>query len=157
MKLPSGKTLFTKNFSQENPEDVLKKALDDKITGYLVLTAEANVMHEGVFFLDSQSIIGLAYESLFSGKEKFGEQAKSLIFNLLKAQKGSYSLVELSKSQLELVTVFNDEIKIKPLTKRDLNKSLPNKYNPILFEGEQIQKKTRLEVLHKLGLLGVDK
>ncbi len=157
MNIPSGKHLYTKTFEEENPISLLSSLLDKGFIGYLTATIKNKYMHEATFFLNQNKILAFYYVCLYTNKDRMGKDAENYCLNILKSEKGVFSLVELTNAQMDLVFAFHPNLKLeKPLTKRDLNKLLPNKYNPLLFEDEQKTEKSRLEILYKYGLLGAD-
>lgn len=117
------------------PIDFVSKAeeLSSKaFNGYLILSVKGNFVEEGIIFFKGGVIIGCIVECLAVEKTIKGNDALEFFFNQTKG-KGFFHLVELTRSQVDLITAFDEKLLVNKIDLKELPKSIPSVFS-IKFE-----------------------
>ena len=136
----------------------LNSCLGGDFSGYIVLTIDGfDGMEEGVLIFRKGYLSAGLYEFLNYGITMFGDSSLKHTFNAFLNDKGIVDVYGLTNQQVDLVTAFNDKIKLtRPVTKGDASKLFALKYSSELSKEllkEVLQKQeSKDEVLKKFGL-----
>ncbi|MFA6064600.1 MAG: hypothetical protein WCW44_01200 [archaeon] len=129
MNFPVGTVLF----KGDVPFDLFstaQKLFDKKFNGYLILTVKGHFIEEGVLFFREGEINGAIVECLSISSIIKGNDALEYFFNQTKGN-GYYQCVELTRSQIDLITAFDEKL-LAPtkIVLKDLPKIIPNTFLP---------------------------
>jgi hypothetical protein len=136
--------------------------MGNSFSGYVIVTSEGlDGIEEGALILKSGMPVGALYEYSKFDITVFGEGALPKIFNAFLAKYGVVDIYSLSNQQVDLVTAFNDRIKIENvLDQNAIKKLFPSKYSLKLAEEvlSQVLEKheSRTSILKKLGLSALE-
>ena len=114
-----------------NPIDFVSKAeeLSSKaFNGYLILSVKGNLVEEGIIFFKGGVIIGCIVECLAVEKTIKGNGALEFFFNQTQG-KGFFHLVELTRSQVDLITAFDEKLLVNKIDLKELPKSIPSVFS----------------------------
>jgi hypothetical protein len=120
-------------------QDLSSKAFN----GYLILSVKGNFVEEGIIFFKSGLIIGCIVECLAVERTLKGNDALEFFFNQTKG-KGFFHLVELTRSQVDLITAFDEKLLVNKIDLKELPKSIPSVFS-VKFE-KLLDSKSPLEV-----------
>jgi len=129
----------------ELPNDVMVIANDlesKKFNGYIVQSVKGEVIEEGVLFFRDGKISACIVECTSLRKTFKGKEAVELFLNQTKG-KGFFQVVELVRSQVDLVEAFDEILMLREIALKDLPKLIPNTY-VTKFKGE-VKKENFLE------------
>lgn len=141
MNFPVGAVLF----KGEVPFDLVltvQKLSEKKFNGYLILTVRGHFIEEGVLFFRDGEINASIVECLAIGSTIKGTEALDYFFNQTKGL-GFYQCVELTRSQVDLITAFDEKLLASKIVLKDLPKMIPIAFLP-KFERTD-EKKSALE------------
>ena len=128
MNFPVGSVLF----KGDTPFDLVstyQKLFDKKFNGYLILTVKGHFIEEGVLFFREGEINGAVVECLAIGSTFKGTEALDYFFNQTKGL-GYYQCVELTRSQVDLITAFDEKLLASKIVLKDLPKMIPIAFLP---------------------------
>ncbi len=157
MNLPAGKTIENrKKLSETNILEILTNLFKETFTGYLVITTEGkNGISEGLLLFQKGSLKGAIFQNINEEKDVLGEEALTKILNSFASQQGIIDVNELSKQQAELVIAFEEKMQLsKEYSLQELKRKIPKKYEQA---SEETKEETKLDILKKLGLLGMER
>ncbi len=97
--------------------------------GYLVQTVKSDLIEEGVLFFREGTIVACVAECLGSKKVVKGDEASSYFFNQTKGN-GFFHVVELAKSQVDLVIAFDEKLLLSKIDLKDIPKLIPIAFEP---------------------------
>ena len=159
MNIPAGNIVEGNiSFEDSAPNEKVVQLLGQAFEGYVVATTEgAAGIEEALFLLKDSEIVGVVFESIKFGKVVYGISALKLSLNLLRAKKGVFDVVGLSKQQIDLAVAFNDKIELKKhLDAALFSNLLPSAYriDVVLnqFGDETRQTTSKETVLKRFGL-----
>jgi len=127
------------------PFDFAEKAqelLSKSFNGYLVLSVRGHFVEEGAIFFKGGEIIGCIAECLAAERTLKGNAALEFFYNQTKGR-GFFHLVGLTRSQVDLVTAFDEKLLVNKIDLKELPKLLPSVFS-VKFE-KQINEKSALE------------
>lgn len=119
-------------FKGDVPLDIVsvsQKLLDKKFNGYLILTIRGHFIEEGVLFFRDGEIAGAIVECLALENTIKGPEAVSYFLNETKGV-GFYHCIELTRSQVDLITAFDEKLLAPKIVLKDLPKMIPNAFLP---------------------------
>jgi hypothetical protein len=127
------------------PFDFVQKAqelLSKSFNGYLVLSVRGHFIEEGAIFFKGGEIIACTVECLAAERTLKGNEALEFFYNQTKGR-GFFHLVGLTRSQVDLVTAFDEKLLVNKIDLKELPKLLPSVFS-VKFE-KQINEKSALE------------
>lgn len=127
------------------PFDFAGKAqelLSKSFNGYLVLSVRGNFVEEGAIFFKGGEITACIVECLAAERTLKGNDALEFFFNQTKGR-GFFHLVSLTRSQVDLVTAFDEKLLVNKIDLKELPKMLPSVFS-VKFE-KQIGERSALE------------
>ena len=119
-------------------QELLSKAFN----GYLVLSVRGHFVEEGAIFFKGGEITACIVECLSAERTLKGNDALEFFFNQTKG-KGFFHLVSLTRSQVDLVTAFDEKLLVNKIDLKELPKLIPSVFS-VKFE-KQISEKNVLE------------
>ena len=128
MNFPVG----TVAFKGEVPLDLVgvsQKLFNKKFNGYLILTVRGHFIEEGVLFFRDGEVTGAIAECLAIESTVKGSEALDYFFNQTKGN-GFYQCIELTRSQVDLITAFDEKLLAPKIVLKDLPKMIPNAFLP---------------------------
>lgn len=133
MNYPVGQIIM-KGTSKFDIVDVATKLGEKVFNGYLILTVKGHFVEEGVLFFREGAMFACIVECLKLEKNVKGREALDYFLNQTKG-KGYYQVVELTRSQVDLVTAFDEKLLLgQEVTLKDLPKLVPlafaNRFEP---------------------------
>lgn len=109
-------------------ETVFEKLKEMRFNGYIIQSIVADAVEEGVIFFREGEMIASIIEVLALKQTLKGDEALNYFLAQTKA-KGFFQSVELSRSQIDLVTAFDEKLLIsKGFSLKDLAKSIPDSF-----------------------------
>ncbi len=118
-----------------------------KFNGYIIQSVKGNCMEEGAIFFRDGEIIACIVECMTLKQIFKSDQALDYFFNQTKGE-GFFQAVELSRSQVDLVTAFDEKIlTTSKISLKDLPKLIPNSFEAKFL----VQTKTD-DLLGRFGL-----
>lgn len=127
------------------PFDFSVKAQDlfiKSFTGYLVLSVRGHFVEEGAVFFREGVIVACIAECLAAKRTLKGNESLEFFFNQTKG-KGFFHLVSLTRSQVDLVTAFDEKLLVNKIDLKELPKMIPSVFS-VKFE-KPISEKSALE------------
>ncbi|MEK6959492.1 MAG: DUF2226 domain-containing protein [archaeon] len=114
--------------------DIATKLSSTAFNGYLIQSIKGHFLEEGVLFFREGAMFACIVECLKLEKNVKGKEALEYFLNQTKG-KGYYQVVELTRSQVDLVTAFDEKILLgTEIPLKDLPKLVPitfvNKFEP---------------------------
>ncbi len=159
MNLPVGELLEEglplKDFKARQTLELLA---DKLFSGYVVCGSEGSEgMEEGILLFKRGEVIAAIYEYCKHRQDSFGDKALPQVMNSFLAPHGVVDIVSLGLSRVDLVTAFNDKIKLpKTIPKKDIPKYLPKSYTRNFAENElkgiEKEEKSKYDIFKRLGL-----
>ncbi len=129
----------------DSPFDFSSAALklsEKKFNGYVILTVKGNFIEEGAIFFREGEIVACMVECLVAEKSLKGNESLEYFFNQTRGL-GYYHCVELTRSQVDLVTAFDEKLLVSKIDLKGLPRMIPFAFSP-KFEGSE-QKTDALE------------
>jgi hypothetical protein len=126
MNFPSGQVV-KKGELPFNFQEIFNDLNSKNFNGYLILSVHSNFFEEGICFFKSGQIIGSLVEVLNLKKLIKGDEAMDYFLNATVGN-GFYQIVELTKSQVDLIIAFDEKLGIKNMYK-DFSKKIPSKFS----------------------------
>lgn len=159
MRLPAGQRIAQeKNLAEIDFPMMLYGLIEEEHTGYVVVTSKTELgIEEGLIILRQGVIAGSYFEFMKFDVTFYGEKALPHVFNAVKAEKGIVEVYSISMHELDLVTAFNEDLKVeKEYSQRDLENMAQESYNLELSE-EALKDKiskgaTKHDLLMGMGL-----
>lgn len=111
-------------------------------TGYLVLSVRGHFIEEGAIFFRDGIIVACVVECLAAERTLKGNEALEFFFNQT-VGKGFFHLVELTRSQVDLVTAFDEKLLVNKIDLKELPKMIPSVFS-VKFE-KPISEKSALD------------
>jgi hypothetical protein len=109
------------------PFDFIQKVqelLSKSFNGYLVISVRGHFVEEGALFFKGGEIIACAVECLAAERTLKGNEALEFFYNQTKGR-GFFHLVGLTRSQVDLVTAFDEKLLVNKIDLKELPKTLP--------------------------------
>ncbi|MCX6803904.1 MAG: hypothetical protein NTY48_05030 [Candidatus Diapherotrites archaeon] len=104
-----------------------------RFNGYLVIAVRGQFVEEGILFFREGEIIACIVECLAIEKTFKGKDALEFFFNQTKGF-GYFQCVSLSKSQVDLVTAFDEKLLLgSKIDLKDIPKLLPSAFSPKFY------------------------
>ena len=129
-----------------------------EFSGYIVSTTDGfDGIEEGVLILRKGYIVAALYEILNYCITVFGDSSIKHIANSFMNKKGIVDVYGLTNQQVDLVTAFNDKIKLaRPITKKEISKTYLDRFSEE-FSKELLKEvisshESKESVLKKFGL-----
>jgi hypothetical protein len=133
MNFPVGKVV-SKGAMPLSLVDLLEQCDQKKFNGYVIVSVLGNFVEEGVLFFRVGEVYACCVECMSVKKLIKGDDA----FNyFLKQSRGNgfFHLIELSRSQVDLVTAFDDKLLlVNKIPLKDIPKMIPDVYEPQFVE-----------------------
>ncbi|MCX6801277.1 MAG: hypothetical protein NTZ73_03755 [Candidatus Diapherotrites archaeon] len=124
MNFPAGKVVL-KGTIPFDFETIAKSLVDGGFSGYLIQTVKASCIEESVLFFKEGKMYACFAECLSVGAGFKGKEALKYFLNGAKG-KGYFQAVELARSQIDLVTAFDEELLLPAnLSLKDVAKMVP--------------------------------
>ncbi len=123
------------------PFDFVSKAqelLDNRFNGYLILSVKGNFIEEGALFFREGVIFACIVECLGAEKTVKGSEAFPFFLNETKGL-GFFQCVGLTRSQVDLVTAFDEKLLTNKIDLKDIPRMIPSAFSP-RFSRAQSQK-----------------
>jgi len=141
MNFPVG-AVVSKGELPTNVTTIANELGSKKFNGYIVQSVKGEVVEEGVLFFRDGKISACIVECT-SFKQTFkGREAVELFLNQTMG-KGFFQVIELTRSQVDLVEAFDEILMVREIALKDLPKLIPNTY-ATRFKGE-IEKENFLD------------
>jgi hypothetical protein len=125
---------------------VALKLNEKKFNGYVILTVKGNYIEEGAIFFREGEIVACTVECLVVGKNLKGNESLEFFYNQTRGL-GYYHCVELTRSQVDLVTAFDEKLLVSKIDLKGLPKTIPFAFSS-KFEASEKQN----DVLETYGL-----
>jgi hypothetical protein len=116
----------------EIPYDVLSTAqqiYDKRFSGYLIQSVRGNYIEEGALFFREGEMIACIVECVGVKRTLKGTEAMEFFFNQTRG-KGFFQCVELTRSQVDLVTAFDEKLLADKIALKELPKFIPSVFSP---------------------------
>ncbi len=128
MNYPVGKVV-EKNSLPSDFSSLLLRLENQRFNGYIVQSVKgSSFVEEGVLFIRDGFSSACIVECLLAKKTFKGSSALDYFFNQTKGN-GYYQLVELTRTQIDLINAFDEEILLpKPLPAKDASNFVPTNY-----------------------------
>jgi len=150
MNFPVG-AVVSKGELPTNVTTIANELGSKKFNGYIVQSVKGEVVEEGVLFFRDGKISACIVECT-SFKQTFkGREAVELFLNQTMG-KGFFQVIELTRSQVDLVEAFDEILMVREIALKDLPKLIPVK-----FEDKFKLLSQESNVLDKYGLSGLKK
>ena len=120
----------------------VQEVLSKSFNGYLVVSVRGHFIEEGTIFFKGGEIIACIVECLAAERTLKGNDALEFFFNQTKG-KGFFHLVNLTRSQVDLVTAFDEKLLVNKIDLKELPKLIPSVFS-VKFE-KPISEKNVLE------------
>ena len=133
MNFPVGNVL-SKGELPNNIISVASGLEQKKFNGYIVQSVKGEVIEEGVLFFRDGKISACIVECVLLKQTFKGKEAIELFLNQTKG-KGFFQVVELTRSQVDLVEAFDEILMTREIALKDLPKLIPTTY-ATRFRGE---------------------
>ncbi len=118
--------------------DLLEQCNQKKFNGYVVISVLGNFVEEGILFFRSGEVYASSVECMSVKKLIKGDDAFNYFLKQTKG-KGFFHLIELSRSQVDLVTAFDEKlVLVNKIPLKDIPKLISNEYEP-LFKAEVME------------------
>ena len=150
MNFPVG-TVVTKGELPSNVLAIANELAEKKFNGYIVQTVKGEVIEEGTLFFRDGTISACIVECMLLEQTYKGKEALDLFLNQTRG-KGFFQIVELTRSQVDLVEAFDETIMLHEVNLKELPKLISVTYS-IKFKGNA----KRENVLERYGLSDLKK
>jgi len=150
MNFPVGPILNKGNL----PADILEMSTDfelKRFNGYIIQTVKGDVIEEGSLFFRDGKISACLVECQSIKQKIKGKAGLEYFLNQTKG-KGFFQVVELTRSQVDLVEAFDETIMTHEINLKELPKLIPNSY-AIRFKAEAKKE----NILERYGLSDLKK
>ncbi len=118
-----------------------------QFNGYIIQTVKGNCIEEGVIFFRNGEMIACVVECLTLKQTFKSNDALNYFFNQTKGE-GFFQAVELTKSQVDLITAFDEKILLSnKISLKDLAKLIPDS-----FEAKFLVQNEKNDFLDRFGL-----
>lgn len=145
MNFPVG-TIVSKGTLPNTISTLANEFLGKKFNGYIIQTVKGDIIEEGALFFRDGKMSACIIECLGAKQTYKGKEALDYFLNQTKG-KGFFQVVELTRSQVDLVEAFDETIILHEINLKDLPKLIPSNY-AIRFKGEA----KRENILDRYGL-----
>jgi hypothetical protein len=98
-----------------------------KFNGYIIQTVKGEIIEEGALFFRDGGISACIVECLSIKQTIKGSAALEYFLNQTMAN-GFFQVVELTRSQVDLVEAFDETIMIREINLKELPKLIPSRY-----------------------------
>ncbi|MBT4870051.1 MAG: hypothetical protein HON47_00560 [Candidatus Diapherotrites archaeon] len=150
MNFPVG-TVVTKGDLPNKAVAIANELAEKKFNGYIVQTVKGEIIEEGTLFFRDGTLSACVVECMVLKRIYKGKEALDLFLNQTKG-KGFFQVVELTRSQVDLVEAFDETIMLHEVNLKELPKLIPVTYG-IKFKGNA----KRENVLERYGLSDLKK
>jgi len=123
------------------PFDLVVKVqefLDSRFNGYIILSVKGTFIEEGALFFKDGVILACVVECLGAEAIVKGTDALPYFFNETRGF-GFFQCVSLTKSQVDLVTAFDEKLLTNKIDLKDVPRMIPSVFSP-RFNRVQTQK-----------------
>ncbi|MFA5357624.1 MAG: hypothetical protein WC308_01755 [archaeon] len=128
MNFPVGKVVL-KGTIPFDFESIAKSLVDSGFNGYIIQTVKSSCIEESVLFFRDGKMYASFAECLLVKASFKGREALNFFLNETKG-KGYFQVVELARSQVDLVTAFDEELLLPPnLSLKDVAKTVPSVFS----------------------------
>lgn len=108
--------------------DLAQQLADKRFSGYIIQTVKGTLIEEGVLFFRDGELFACMVECLGAKKSLKGNSALSYFFNETKGS-GFFHCVELTRSQVDLVTAFDESLMFgSKIALKDVPKLIPSSF-----------------------------
>jgi hypothetical protein len=151
MNFPVG-DVISKSYLPISFEKISLELQKIRFNGYIIQTVESSSIEEGALFFREGEFYACVVECMAREKIFKGDSAIPFFLNQTRA-KGFFHTIQLTRSQVDLVTAFDEKLLLK--NKLPL-KNLP-KIIPLEFEDKFAENNSEEDVLEKYGLSSLKK
>lgn len=110
--------------------ELAQRLSDRTFNGYVVQSVKGSLIEEGVLFFREGNIVACVVECVGSKKIVKGDEASSFFFNQTKGN-GFFHVIELAKSQVDLVIAFDEKLLLSSkIVLKDIPKLIPITFEP---------------------------
>lgn len=135
MNFPVGKVL-KKGELPNNVALLINELSSSGFNGYIIQSIKSWCVQEGILFFRDGKIIAALVECISAQKNMKSNQALSEFLNQTKA-KGYYQVVLLSRSQIDLITAFDEKMTFpSEIALKDVTKLIPSAFTEGFSVGE---------------------
>jgi hypothetical protein len=115
---------------------VIQELSSSSFSGYIIQSIKSWCVQEGVLFFRDGKVVASVVECILAQQILKSNEALSEFLNQTNA-KGYYQVVELSRSQVDLITAFDEKILFAgEIALKDVTKLIPNKFTERFAVGE---------------------
>jgi len=100
-----------------------------RFNGYIIQSVRKNLVEEGVLFFREGQICACIVECLALQRVVKGNEALDFFCNQTKGN-GFYQCVELTRSQVDLVTAFDEKLLTNKIVLKELPRMIPSAFSP---------------------------
>ncbi|MFA5125463.1 MAG: hypothetical protein WC462_00485 [archaeon] len=100
-----------------------------RFNGYIIQSVRKNLVEEGVLFFREGQICACIVECLALQRVVKGNEALEFFCNQTKGN-GFYQCVELTRSQVDLVTAFDEKLLTNKIVLKELPRMIPSAFSP---------------------------
>jgi hypothetical protein len=127
MNFPVGRVVM-KGELPSNIYLTIQELVNSGFNGYIIQSIKSWCVQEGVIFFRDGKVIASIVECSFVKKNLKGDEAFLEFLNQTLV-KGYYQIVELSRSQIDLIIAFDQKLLFsKEIVLKDVTKLIPNKF-----------------------------
>ena len=125
---------------------------EKKFNGYVIQSAKGDFIEDGIVFFRDGEVSACIVECISVKKIYKGNEALDFFLNQTKG-KGFFQVIELTRSQVDLVEAFDEKLILNKINLKDLPKLIPNTY-AIRFKNEVVLDNN---VFERYGLSGLNR
>ena len=162
MNLPVGNVIKEGvNLKDVKFKNIISTLIKESFTGYIILTVEGySGIEEGMLLFRKGNMIGSIFDYSKFEVTVYGDSASEHVFNASQAGFGLFDICALSIQQVDLVTAFNEKVKLDThITTKNLNKFISSKYDEKyakkVLAKALTKEETKYDVFKKLGLTDI--
>ncbi len=127
MNFPVG-NVIAKGNAPFDFKEVADALVQKKFNGYFILSVKGECIEDGAIFFRDGEMVACIVECSALGKTIRSREASEYFFNETMGE-GFFQIVELARSQVDLVTAFDEKILfVDKITLKDLPKLIPNAF-----------------------------
>ncbi len=159
MNLPVGEIVEQGlDLSELAVRELLESFVGRGFSGYIVNTVSGHSgVEEGLLLFRQGVLAGSFFEYMSNGSTFFGDYSLQHVFNSFAAEKGVVDIVSLSMQQVDLITAFNEKLKVSvEFSKKTFSKYFVKTYSTEFalqaMDSDKESKPDTKSIFKKLGL-----
>ncbi|MFA6268269.1 MAG: hypothetical protein WCW13_00215 [archaeon] len=145
MNFPVGPVISKGNVTY-NITDVAGQLVSKSFNGYIIQSVRGDFIEEGALFFRDGEMIGCIVECLAVEKTLKGNEALPFFMNQTKGN-GFYQCVSLVRSQVDLITAFDEKLLVNKIALKELPRLIPLVFSPKFERSE-----SKVDSLQNYGL-----